>query len=244
MEGYGPTTYGERWHQIYDQHYPTADPDMIDRLTEFAGDGSVLELAIGSGRVALALLERGVELTGVDISEDMVALLRRRPGGDRIPVVIGDFGSVPVEGTFRLIYLVFNTLFALLTQEEQIQCFERVAARLEPGGRFVVEAFVPDPNRYERGQKVSLMDMDLNSAHLEISRHNRALQRVDSQSVEISERGTRLHPVAIRYAWPSEMDLMGRLAGLELEVRWGGWDRAPFDELSEHHISVYRLSTP
>lgn len=240
MQGYGSTTYGERWHRIYDQHYPTADPEMIERLIEFAADGEVLELAIGSGRVALPLVARGVNLTGIDISEEMVAQLRRRPGGDRIPVVIGDFGLVPVEGMFRLIYLIFNTLFALLTQEDQIRCFERVAAHLQAGGRFVVEAFVPDPTRYERGQKVSLTDMDLTSAHLEISRHNRALQRIDSHHVELSERGTTLHPVAVRYAWPAEMDLMARLAGLELEHRWAGWDRTPFDELSEHHVSVYR----
>lgn len=247
MEGYGKETYGAEWAADYDQIWSGGHPmwsgglaAMIERLLELAGGGRVLELAIGTGRVALPLVARGVDLTGIDISPEMVSRLRAKPGGDQIPVTMGDFADVGVDGSFRLIYLVFNTLFALLDREEQIRCFANVAAHLEPGGRFVIEAFVPDLARFDRGQRISTQGIRLDRVTIEASRHDPVGQRVDSHLIQITEQGIRLLPVAIRYSWPSEIDLMARLAGLSLEHRWGGWDHEPFDGASQRHVSVYR----
>ena len=169
MEEYGPETYGERIADVYDQWYPDAPPAMIDRLAEMAGEGRALELAIGTGRVALPLASKGVDIHGVDVSEDMVARLRTKQGGDRIPVTMGDFAEVPVEGKFGLIFIVFNTLFALLTQQDQVRCFRNVASRLEPGGAFVLEAFVPDLTRFDRGQRVAVAETEATQVRLEAS---------------------------------------------------------------------------
>lgn len=240
MEGYGKETYGAAWAGDYDSIFPEAPKAMIDRLTEFAGGGRVLELAIGTGRVAVPLAASGVELVGIDISEEMVARMRSKPGGASIPVVIGDFAEVAVEGTFRLVFLVFNTLFALETQDEQVRCFHNVASHLEPGGRFVLEAFFPDVTRFDRGQRLGALEVSLDGIQVEASRHDRVTQQIASQRVHITNDGVKVLPVAVRYAWPSEMDLMARLAGLALEHRWGAWEREPFDQESRSHVSVYR----
>ncbi len=195
-------------------------------LVELAHAGPALELAIGTGRLALPLAERGVEVHGIDASEAMVARLRSKSGGERIPVTIGDFADVPIEGRYALVYVVFNTLFALQTQEAQIRCFRNVAACLADGGVFVVEAFVPDLSRFDRG------------------RHHPVEQRVESQHVLLSEQGIRFYPVQIRYAYPSELDLMARLAGLQLRARFGGWRREPFTAASAMHVSVYERADP
>ncbi|MGH2806415.1 MAG: class I SAM-dependent DNA methyltransferase, partial [Actinomycetota bacterium] len=154
MEGYEAATYGELWASIYDDEWRDVFPNdaTVAFLQKLAGDGPALELAIGTGRIALPLKEAGVEVHGIDISEAMVAKLRAKPGGSDIPVTMGDFAEVGVDGTYRLIYLVFNTLFALPTQVEQVRCFRNVATRLERGGAFVVEAFVPDLGRFDRHQ--------------------------------------------------------------------------------------------
>src|SRR5581483_9804184 len=149
MEGYDAATYGERIADVYDEWYAEAafleTEAAVAKLAELAGEGPVLELAVGTGRVALPLAQRGLEVHGIDASEAMVAKLREKPGGDAIPVTIGDFADVAVDGRYALVYVVFNTLFALESQDEQVRCFRNVAARLEPGGAFVVEAFVPEP---------------------------------------------------------------------------------------------------
>lgn len=240
MEGYNKTTYGAMWAPHYDEVYADVRPAMIDRLAEFGGGGRVLELAIGTGRVALPLVERGIDLTGIDISPEMVARLRAKPRGSEIPVVMGDFADVPIEGTFRLIYLVFNTLFGLDDQESQVRCFTNVAAHLSSGGRFVTETFFPDVSRFDRGQRFSSLAVNLEEVRVEASRHDKVAQLVVTQQVHIREEGLRLYPVSVRYAWPPEMDLMARIAGLELESRWGGWERQPFDNQSQIHVSVYR----
>jgi SAM-dependent methyltransferase len=239
---YGPSTYGDRWADVYDvwgggEGRNTAE--TVERLAELAGPGPVLELAIGTGRVALPLAERGVEVHGVDASEAMVAKLREKPGGGRIPVTIGDFADVPVEGRYALVFVVFNTFFGLLTQVDQVRCFANVAERLQDGGRFLVEAFVPDLGRFERGQETSAIDVRLDEVHLHAARHDPVEQVVTSQHVVVREEGVRLYPVKIRYAWPSELDLMARLAGLELQDRWAGWQREPFTASSTSHVSVY-----
>lgn len=240
MEGYNNATYGAMWAPDYDEIFAGVAGAMIDRLAEFGANARVLELAIGTGRVALPLVERGIDLTGIDISPEMVERLRAKPGGDAIPVVMGDFSEVPVEGTFRLIYLVFNTFFALRDQQSQVQCFTNVAARLETGGRFVTETFYPDAARFDRGQRFGALAVHLDEVQVEASRHDRVNQSIETQRVHLREDGLKLYPVRVRYAWPSEMDLMARIAGLELESRWGGWDREPFNNQSQIHVSVYR----
>jgi SAM-dependent methyltransferase len=241
MEGYRPETYGDRIADVYDAMMAgLPDPaDCVDRLAELAGAGPALELGIGTGRVALPLAARGVPVHGIDASAAMVERLRARPGGDAIPVTFGDFAGVPVEGRYRLVYVVFNTFFALLTQDDQLRCFAAVADRLAPGGAFLLSGFVPDPTLYSGGQSVRTTEVGLDRARLDLARHDPVAQRVDFQHVVLTEAGVRLYPGALRYAWPSELDLMARLAGLRLRERWGGWRREPFGADSGLHVSVY-----
>jgi SAM-dependent methyltransferase len=241
MQDYGPETYGDRIASVYDSLYEDhLDTDAaVDALARLAGPGPVLELAIGTGRLAVPLAQRGVDISGIDASDEMVARLRAKPGGADIPVTMGDFAAVDVEGTFSLIFVAFNTLFALLTQEDQVRCFQNVAAHLADGGRFVVEAFVPDLDRFDRGQRVNVTAVDLDRVDLDVSRHDSVAQRVDSQHIFVTEDGIKLAPVSLRYASPSELDLMARLAGLELQERWGSWHGEPFTDRSTDHISIY-----
>jgi SAM-dependent methyltransferase len=242
MTGFGdPAFYGDRWADVYDEHHGWLDPAAaVEFLAGLAGDGRVLELAIGTGRVALPLAGRGVAVEGVDASEAMVARLRAKPGGGSVPVVMGDMAEVPVSGPFRLVYLIFNTLFGLLTQDRQAECFRNVARVLGPGGVFVIECFVPDLARFDRGQRVRAREVTEDSATIEVSRHDAVLQRVTTQIVTLDGQGMRLRPVALRYSWPGELDLMAQAAGLRLAERYGDWDRRPFDSLSSKHISVYQ----
>jgi SAM-dependent methyltransferase len=241
MEGYEASTYGDRAAERYDELYADMDPaEAVEALVRLAGGrGPVLELAIGTGRIALPLAERGLEVHGVDASEAMVARLRAKPGGDRIPVTMGDFADVPVEGRFAVVFVAFNTFFALQSQEEQVRCFENVAAHLADDGVFALEAFVPDVARFDRGQRVGAIKVELDEVQFELSRYDPVDQRVTSQHVFLGPRGTELTPVVIRFAWPAELDLMARLAGLRLRERWGGWDGRPFKDQSERHVSVY-----
>ena len=241
MEGYEESTYGERIADVYDDLYGGMfDVEgCVDLLSELAGSGPALELAIGTGRIALPLSERGVRVVGIDISPAMVDKLRAKPGGDSIEVVMGDFADVPVDGQFPLAYLVFNTLFALTDQEAQIKCFRNVAARLSDGGAFVVEAFVPNLGRFDEHQRVAATRVGLESAELEVTRHDPVTQTSDSLHVVLSESGTKIYPVRVRYAWPSELDLMARLAGLHLSARYGSWRKDPFTSDNRGHVSIY-----
>ncbi len=213
-------------------------------LASLAGDGPVLELAIGTGRIALPLAERGVEICGIDASEKMVAGLRAKPGGASIQVSFGNFADVAIDGRYRLIYVVFNTLFALQTQEAQMRCFENVAAHLVDGGVFVVEAFVPDLTRFDRNQRVEVNKVGLNEVWLHADRHHPAEQRVESEVVQLSEEGIRFYPVRIRYAYPSELDLMAQLGGLRLRERYDDWKRTPYTGFTGTCVSVYEVASP
>ena len=256
MERYGPETYGERIADVYDTWYGGHDPayavdplsmvptDAVDHLARLAADGPpgpVLELAVGTGRVALPLAARGVEVHGIDASAAMVERLRAKPGGDAIPVTVGDMADVPVatDTPFSLAFLVLNSLCHLLTQDDQVRCCTNVADRLAPGGRFVLELAVPDLGRFDRGQAVYTHQVALDQVRLVTARHSPAGQRVEGQHVLLTDGGVRLFPVAMRYVWPSELDLMARLAGLRLVERWGGWRHEPFDDTSTFHVSVY-----
>jgi SAM-dependent methyltransferase len=239
MNGYDAAVYGERFAGVYDNWHPGYDEAAIAALAELAGGGRALELGIGTGRIALPLAARGVEVHGIDVSPSMVGKLRAKPGGEAIPVMIGDMADISVHGAFSLIYVAFNTFFGLITQEAQVRCFRSVAEHLAEGGVFLIEAFVPDPARFVRGQNTETLRVGLDEVVLTATRHDPAQQRVMSQHVVITESGTRLYPVEIRYAWPAELDLMAQLAGLRLRERWGGWRREPFTGASRQHVSLY-----
>lgn len=245
MKNYQPImSFGEEDAEMYD-----TEPDVSQRadtsatvafLAGLAGDGPALELAIGTGRVALPLAAQGIRVDGIDFSAAMVARLRAKPGGDRIAVTVGDFADVPVQGSYRLIYVVFNTLFNLLTQDDQVRCFEHVAAHLTDDGSFVVEAATPnDLLRLRNNQYVDAEALAVDEVRLDVGRFDAVTQRLEESHVVLSSEGVRVHPIVTRYAWPSELDLMARIAGLRLKERWGGWNREPFTSASNNHVSVY-----
>jgi SAM-dependent methyltransferase len=239
MPVYDESTYGERIAETYDDWYAEYDPAAITTLRELANGGRALELGIGTGRIALPLREAGVEVHGIDSSEAMIARLRAKPGGDQVPIAMGNFADVAVDRLYELIYIPFNTFFALLTQEDQLRCMHNVAMHLHPGGVFVVEAFVPDLKRYDEQQSVRAVDVSDDEVRLDVTRLNVATQQIVSQHVVMTTQGTRLFPVRLRYVWPAELDLMALLAGLRLKDRWGTWQRGPFWSASNKHISVY-----
>ena len=235
-----PAHYGQTWAAVYDDVHRHLDPSAaVEQLYQLAAGGPVLELGIGTGRVALPLAARGVAVHGIDASAAMVAQLRSKAGGAAIPVAIGDFVDVAVDGAYPLVYIVFSTMFGLLTQEAQIACFRNAAARLAPGGVFVVETFVPDVARFDRLQRVHVHRLELGRAEVALSRHDPVAQRISSQHVRLSDGGVQLLPVEIRYAWPSELDLMARMAGLRLRDRFGDWQRGAFTAASGMHVSIY-----
>ncbi len=241
MKGFGAATYGDRIAEVYDQLYPSrgSEEQIVRVLVRLAGSGRALELGIGTGRVTLPLAAQGVEVHGIDASQAMVDKLRAKPGGDGVPVTIGDFADFRVDGHFGLIFVVFNTFFALPAQKEQIQCFHHVAQHLSPDGVFLIQAFVPDLTRFVRGQTVSAISVETDQVVLDLTHHDPASQQVQTQHLLIDEAGIRLYPVLLRYAWPSELDLMAQIAGLRLRARWNDWDASPFTSASTNHISLY-----
>ena len=246
MKDFSESTYGDRIAEVYDEiHGGLSNPEhvarIVDVLEELAAGGRALELGIGTGRIALPLAARGIHVHGIDVSESMVAEMRRKPGGAEIPVTLGDFAEVDADGHFSLVYVVFNTFFGLLTQEAQVRCFANVARRLADGGVFLIEAFVPDPMRFVRGQNVHTGVLETDRVSIDLSRHDPLTQTVASSHIYITEKGVRLYPVKLRYAWPSELDLMAKLAGMELHHRWSDWRRTPFTASSTSHVSVYEL---
>jgi SAM-dependent methyltransferase len=197
---------------------------VVDFLLPLAGGGA-LELAIGTGRIAVPLAERGVRVAGIDLSPDMVAELRKKT--DAIPVEIGDMSATRVAGTFSLVYVVFNSIFNLRTQEQQVACFQNASAHLEPGGAFVVEIMVPELQRLPRGDRFLLFDVS-----------DLVTQALTSHHYDPERNTYSTFPG--RYIWPAELDLMARLAGLELHERWADWDRSPFTAESPKHVSVWQ----
>ena len=239
MNFYSHETYGERVAGVYDDWYSDYDPAAIDSLAQLAHGGRALELGIGTGRIALPLSARGVEVQGIDAAASMISRLRAKPGGDRITVTQGNFAEVAVDEKFALIYIAFNTFYALSSQQEQVRCFRNVAAHLEPGGCFLIEAFVPDLTRFTQNQVNWATKVTMEHVELDVGHHDPVTQRVYSQKVVITDGNVRLYPLQIRYCWPSELDLMAQLADLSLRERWANWKREPFTYKSEHHISIY-----
>ncbi|HXF57981.1 MAG TPA: class I SAM-dependent methyltransferase [Actinomycetota bacterium] len=239
-EEYGPATYGDRIADVFDRAFVPDDArDAARFLAAVAGPGPALELGIGTGRVALPLQRLGVEVHGIEASERMLERLRAKRGGREVPVTVGDFTTARAPGHFSLVYVVFNTIFAPLTQEDQLRCFANVAGHLRPGGLFVVEAFVPDLARFDRGQRTEAFEVGVDRVRLDVVTHDPVEQLITGSHVVITEEGVKLYPFRMRYAWPSELDLMARLAGLRLRKRYGGWRREPFTWASDRHVSVY-----
>jgi SAM-dependent methyltransferase len=235
--------FGERVAASYDEDgtgmfAPEVVDPAVGQLAELAGDGAALELGIGTGRIALPLAARGVRVAGIDSSEPMVARLRAKPGGEALEVAIGDFATTRVPGVFSLVYLVFNTIFNLVTQDAQVACFANAAAHLAPGGRFVVETMVPDLQNLPVGQTIIPFRAGPDGISFDV--YDVVTQRFSSQHYVFQDGRVSVFPVEFRYAWPSELDLMARLAGMIFEHRWDGWGRAPFTRLSRSHVSVWR----
>ena len=234
--------FGERIAARYDESSadmfdPAVVEPAVDFLAELAGDGAALELGIGTGRIALPLARRGVPVHGIDLSEAMVAKLRAKPGGEEIPVAIGDFATTRVEGAFTLAYLVFNTIGNLTTQDAQVACFENVAAHLEPGGCFVIELGVPELRKLPPGERYVVFDFG--EGHVGIDEYDVVTQGLVSHHYSPADGRWQLVSMPFRYSWPAELDLMARLAGMTLRERWAGWNREPFTSESEKHISVW-----
>jgi SAM-dependent methyltransferase len=217
-----------------------SDPEVVAPavalLAELAGDGAALELGIGTGRIALPLAVRGVPVHGIDLSEEMVARLRAKPGGAAIPVAIGDFATTRVDGTFSLAFVVFNTIMNLRTQGRQVACFANVAAHLEPGGCFVVEIMLPELQRLSPGEKY--LPFSVAPDHLGFDEYDVVEQGLTSHHYYPGTGGYSTFPG--RYLWPSELDLMAQLVGMELRDRWSGWSREPFTAESTKHVSVWQ----
>ncbi len=253
VEGYGPSSYGEGIADVYDEWYATrGDIDgavtAIARLTSTVdGDRPVLELGVGSGRLALPLAARGVDVWGIDASDAMVERLRSKPGGDQVPVAIGDMAALDLSAvpggdtaTFAVVFVADNTFFNLTTADAQAACLERARSVLAPGGCFVVEAFVPAADAPE--SSVDARTVELDHVVLTVTRHDRAEQTVAGQHIEIRESGLRFHPWLIRYAAPEELDAMASAAGFSLLHRWSDWRGTPFTADDSAHVSVYAIA--
>ena len=234
--------FGERVAARYDESSADMfDPAVVDAVVEFlaelAGKGRALELGIGTGRIALPLAQRGVPVHGIELSNAMVARLRAKPGGEDIGVTIGDFATTTVDGTFRVAYLVFNTIMNLTTQAAQVACFRNVAAHLEPGGCFVVEVGVPDLQRLPPGE--TLQAYHVSESRVSLDEFDVANQGLISHHFYLSDGQVERFSLPFRYAWPAELDLMAELAGMRLRERWSGWQREPFTSDSRKHVSVW-----
>jgi len=241
MEGYQPImSFDEEGAEFEAEVLRGDEAETVAFLAKLAKGGPALELAIGSGRIALPLAAQGVHVDGIDFSPAMVAKLRAKPGGDCIQITMGDFADVPVSGTYRLIYVVFNTLFNLLTQEDQVRCFQNVAKHLTEDGLFLIETYVPSfLYRLRNDQHVDAESIGVGEVRLDVGRHDPVKQILEESHVILTPRGVRLFPIVQRYAWPHELDLMARLAGLRLLERWSGWQQEPFTSSSNRHVSVY-----
>jgi SAM-dependent methyltransferase len=236
---YDSTTYGDAWAGIYDKWVDAhlTSPGEVEFLASLAGEGRALELGVGSGRVAIPLAERGVEVVGIDASERMLGLLRSKTG--RVAIVRGEMADVGADGEFDLVHVVFSAFFAMLTPDEQVRCFENVAGRLRPGGAFLIQAFMPNTSTFERGQRVQATDVGPDAIAFDLARLDPVAQTITAQKIVVGDGSVRTLPIKLRFAWPSELDLMARLAGLRLRERYEDFERRAFTAESRSHVSVY-----
>jgi SAM-dependent methyltransferase len=226
--------YDEDSAEMFD---PAVVGTTVGVLAELAGDGDALELGVGTGRIALPLSRCGVRVQGIDISPPMVDRLRAKPGADAIGVTIGDFAATQVDGAFGLVYLVFNTIMNLTSQDDQVECFHNAAAHLEPGGCFVIEVMVPQLQRLPPGETVR--PFAVTPTHLGFDEYGVAEQRLVSHHYRVDEGAVSVSTTPFRYVWPAELDLMARIAGMRLRHRWSDWHRSPFTDDSTQHVSVW-----
>ena len=231
------TTYDDTSADMFD---PAVVGPTVDFLADLAGTGRALELGIGTGRIALPLAARGVEVHGIDLSRAMIDRLRAKPGGEGIEVTIGDFATAKADGTFSLAYLVFNTIENLTSQAAQVACFRNGAAHLEPGGCFVIEVAVPDLQRLPPGERYVVFDAS--ETHWGIDEYDVANQGLISHHFQLVDGRFERSSGPFRYVWPAELDLMAELAGMRLRERWSGWKREPFTSDSRQHVSVWERS--
>jgi len=237
VDHFGPPV-ATRYDQSTDEEFdPAVIAATVDFLADLAGSGRALELGVGTGRIALPLSQRGVPVHGIDLSPAMVEQLRAKPGGEAIGVTIGDFSTTRVQGSFSLAYLVFNTIENLVTQEGQVACVDTAAAQLEPRGRFVIECGIPGLRRLPHGE--TSVVFDLSNEHWGIDEYDVANQGLISHHLTRVDDGIEYSSGPFRYVWPSELDLMARIAGMRLAERWSGWHREPFTSDSRKHISVW-----
>ena len=239
MGSYDSETYGERHADVYDHWYSSCEETTIATLAGLASGGRVLELGIGTGRIAIPLAMKGIDISGIDVSPAMVDKLHAKTAGKDIAVCIGNFADVSIEGVFSLIFVASGTFFVLLSQEEQVRCFRNAARHLTPNGIFLVEASVPDLSRYNDRQVTRASKVTADTVSLHVAIHDPGEQRINGQQIIIDQSGVRLFPAQFRYAWPSELDLMAQLAGLRLRNRWANWRGDPFISQSNNHVSVY-----
>jgi SAM-dependent methyltransferase len=246
VEDLGAESYGESFADVYDEWYGDVSEleATVDTVASLADGKPVLELGIGTGRLALPLAARGLEVHGIDASPAMVARLRAKPGGDTIPVTIADFADVEPEwpGPFAVVLAAYNTLFNLTTAAAQRRCFVNAASRLVPGGVLVIEAFVPSPEPDGTDGQVTPSVIEAARVVLQVTRRHPATQTVEGSTISITEAGIGLRPWHIRYAWPAELDAMAGTASLVLAQRHAGWRGEPFGSDSSRHVSVYRLT--
>jgi SAM-dependent methyltransferase len=241
-DGYFDARVAARYDETSgDMFEPSVVGPAVDFLAELAGSGAALELGIGTGRIAVPLAQRGVPVHGIDLSTAMTARLREKPGAEGIGVTIGDFSTTRVEGSFRVAYLVFNTIMNLTTQAAQVACFRNVAAHLEPGGRFVIEVGVPSLRQLPPGE--TLRAYHVSPTRWDIDEFDVARQGLISHHYRVVDGELDQVSVPFRYVWPAELDLMAQIAGMTLRERWADWDRSPFTSESESHVSVWQTST-
>ena len=236
-EGFFGEDVASRYDDGSDMFDPAVVDPVVDLLAELAGDGRALELGIGTGRIALPLAARGVPVAGIDDSEAMVSRLRAKPGAEGIDVTIGDFSTTRADGEFSLVYLVFNTIGNLTTQDDQVACFRNAADHLELNGCFVVEVGIPDLQRLPPGERFH--PFDVSSEHLGFDEYDLANQGLVSHHFWPEGGAWRRSSIPFRYVWPAELDLMARLAGMQMRERWEDWDRSPFTSESRKHLSVW-----
>jgi SAM-dependent methyltransferase len=239
---YGPATYGDSVADVYDEWYRLPHDLATEAafLAELAEGGRVLELGVGTGRIAIPLAELGLEVHGIDTSSAMLEQMRAKPGGDKVHGSVGDMADVPVDGEFSLVFVTFNTFFMLTSQEAQVRCFRNVAAHLAAGGRFMIRGFVPDLSRIEAGQNISVREAGFDHVRLDTTVYDTVTQTFDVTQVRLTAQGSRFVHAKMRYAFPPEIDLMAQLAGLQLEARYSDFDKQPFTNESAFHVSVYR----
>jgi SAM-dependent methyltransferase len=241
VRGFDPrTSFGDKVSRRYDAEETRGDEeDTVRFLAELAAERDALEFAVGTGRIALPLSETGVRVDCIELSADMVARMQEKPGGDRLEVIVGDMSEVETGRTYGLVYLVYNTIGNLLTQDQQVRCFQNAARHLAGDGAFVLECRVPVAPTWPSQQRISAEQVEIDYIVLDISRYDPVTQILDDNHVRIDAQGVAFGPIRLRLAEPPEFDLMARIAGLRLRERWGGWNGEPYTAASWRHVSVY-----